>query len=237
MRDLLYISEASSSEGNFFTICGLSFSEFIKGVERPLNLLVLHSLFPDPTSFQEISFDAIRDNLEDQRFNDLDKLLDNPKYLDGDFCWVDYCDEQRLLAIEDEELAELCFLARQNRPLNSPFFPSLDNRFVYFGHDDGFHTSLHVRDRRDYGRILLSAIQQKAVHHGFNFDDTGDILNLLKDGLVIDFTRISTSGLPVYSYEGQFSFDSFDRHELHSSMVAVKLVAEQGSAHQSTTAP
>jgi len=115
MRDLLYIREFSSNEGSLVTICGLTFSEFVSGVERPLNLLVLRSLFPDSISFHEINFDGIRDDLEDSRFNDLEKLLASPNYLDGDFCWIDYRNEKELLEIPDLQLAEICFLALQGQ--------------------------------------------------------------------------------------------------------------------------
>lgn len=232
MRDFLFIRETPSSEGCTLTVCGLEFSEFVRLVERPLNLLVLRSLFPDAITFHEINFDGIRDNLEDHRFNDLDKLLDSPKNLDGDFYWVDYSDECRLLAIGDEELAELCFLARQGRPLKSPFFESLKNRFVYFGHDNGFYTSLTIRDRLNALQMLWKAIEDKAHSCGFSVTGRGHILDRLHEGLIFDFSAISEAGLPVWISDREFSFDTFDRSDLHESSLVLTLPTERTASAQ-----
>lgn len=196
-------------------------------VKRPLNLLALRSLFPDSVFFHEINFDGIRDNLEDQRFNDLEKLLDSPQHLDGDFCWIDYRDESKLLAIGDEELAQICFLARQGRPLKSPFFESLENRFVYLGHDNGFYTSLFVRDRLDALQLLWKAIEGKVHSCGFRVTSGGDVLDRLHEGLVFDFSAITEVGLPVWTFDGGFSFDTFDRRDLHETSMPVTLPTER----------
>ena len=158
-------------------------------------------MFCDAITFNEINFDGIRDNLEDQRFNDLEKLLSSPQHLNGDFWWIDYRNEHRLLAIGDEELAELCFLAHLGRPLKSPFFRSLENRFVYIGHDNGYHTSIFVRDRLDGLQMLWKAIKDKAHACGFLVKSGGNVLDRLQEGLVFDFSAISEVGLPVWIHD------------------------------------
>lgn len=237
MRDLLFIRETPTSVGCLLTVCGLEFPEFVRLVERPLNLLALRSLFPDAVTFHEINFDGIRDNLEDQRFNDLEKLLSSPQHLDGDFWWIDYSNEHRLLAIGDKELAELCFLARQGRPLKSPFFESLENRFVYLGHDNGFHTSIFVRDRLDALQMLWKAIENKVLACGFSVTGGGHILDRLHEGVVFDFNAISETGLPVWIYDGDFSFDTFDRCEFHDSSIAETLPTERTTITDKTLHP
>lgn len=227
MTDLLFIRETPTSEGCLLTVCGLEFPDFVGLVERPLNLLVLRSLFPDAITFHEINFDGIRDNPEDRRFNDLEKLIDSPQHLGGDFWWIDYRDERRLLAIGDDELAELCFLERQGRPLKSPFFESLENRFVYLGHDNGFHASIFVRDRLDALEMLWKAIENRVLACGFSVAYGGYILERLQEGLVFDFSAASEAGLPVWICEGDFSFDTFDRSELCESSVALTLPTER----------
>ena len=227
MRELLFIRETPTTEGCLLTVCGLELSEFVRFVERPLYLLALRSLFCDAITFNEINFDGIRDNLEDQRFNDLEKLLSSPQHLNGDFWWIDYRNEHRLLAIGDEELAELCFLAHLGRPLKSPFFRSLENRFVYIGHDNGYHTSIFVRDRLDGLQMLWKAIKDKAHACGFLVKSGGNVLDRLQEGLVFDFSAISEVGLPVWIHDEDFSFDAFDRRALLYSQIVETIQTER----------
>lgn len=209
MRDLLFIHQRPSSEEVLLNLAGLSFREFVQCVDRPLNLLAFRTQYPDLVNFHEIGFHAIRDH-KDARFNDLDKLLENPRFMDGDLHWIDYSDEQALLEIGDQELAELCFLSQQGRPLHSPFLKTLENRYVYFGHDDGFVTSLYIDSVNERNRVLGKAIRQKSFSFGFNLMECKSALKRLDEGLLFDFRELSEDGLPVRVIGADFSFDTID---------------------------
>ncbi len=60
-----------------------------------------------------------------------------------------------------QELAELCYLARTGEVFANPFFESLNNRYLYRGHDDGWLLRLFGREEEHTRSVLARAIATK----------------------------------------------------------------------------
>lgn len=132
-RNIIYLNY-SSQEQCLYSL-GVEFKEFINAIETPINILLLeHQYFGEDFHYGS-NFEFVqKDNLQD--------LLKENVYSYGDFCWVDFDQVQSLDSLSPDDVAELLYLGHMMKPLKSPIFPKLNNRYAYLAHDDGWYNKI-----------------------------------------------------------------------------------------------
>lgn len=187
-RELLYLS--FNEEEKKVLSYGIEFNEFILCLnERPKNILVLEGNYWgsefDFTTRCEVCYQE-----------DIDEFVAEEVYNYGDFSWVDYEEAEGLKSLTPLEVAELLYLGKLQRPVKSPFFDKLKNRYAYLAHDDGWRNLIYYRDLKDYETILNNLIvaKLKRIHDksvmSLSEGVLKELVELSKAGLAIDFDRI-----------------------------------------------
>ncbi|MDQ0896174.1 hypothetical protein QFZ80_000002 [Paenibacillus sp. V4I7] len=155
---------------------------------RPENLLLLKHNFGNAQWNQHSRFDYVTKQ-------EINELIENNVYGYGDFCWVDFSEEEDLDTLSNNQIAELLFFGHLAKPLHN--VPK--KRFAYFAHDDGWFNKLYITDLHDY-EILLARVITLKLHKLTGrkfFDIPKDISSVLlectKDGLFIDLSRVIKS--------------------------------------------
>ncbi|TJY41995.1 peptide ABC transporter permease [Cohnella pontilimi] len=193
IRDLLYIS--GEHQTKCFYSYGIEFREFMNCVPNsPENLLLLKHSFHHAQWNQHSGFEYVtKQNLHD--------LIEDDVYGYGDFCWVDFSNEQDLDGLTDKQIAELLFFAHRAKPLNQ--IPM--RRFAYYAHDDGWFNKLYVTELDDYKNLLARVIALKLQKltgrkfHDIPIELSSVLLECTRDGLFIDLSRVikSTTELKI----------------------------------------
>ena len=186
-RTVIYLKV--TPEKNEIIYSGIDFSEFIESLVYPIeNILVISSgcVSISHESRSERSYELFEGY-------DLVKSLGSKNlYNYGNFCFVDFASSCKISEISDEQDAELLFLGSRFRPLNTPFFENLQNRFAYLAHDDGFFCKLYCRDSNDFSSVLYkkisSAVKDPVSISSKNF--VNRILQLAAEGIVVDLNEI-----------------------------------------------
>jgi hypothetical protein len=78
----------------------------------------------------------IKSNLERVIGENINEFMKEDVYNFGDFCWVDFNNEHNLDKLEPIEVAHLLYLGQMKKPIDTPFFDKIDNRFAYCAHDN-----------------------------------------------------------------------------------------------------
>ena len=92
VADLLYVWRDSPAQR--YVIHGLTFRDFLEGVQRPMNLLLLRHDYEDaveewPTPFARVPDILLDENEVSARMTEVTPLCDDSIYDYGDFYWVD----------------------------------------------------------------------------------------------------------------------------------------------------
>lgn len=178
IRDMIYVSH--NQQSNCFYSYGIEFHEFMNCIENPPdNLLLLQHRFDNAQWNYHSRFDYVT-KLE---MNEL--IADNVNGY-GDFCWVDFANEENLDSLSHNEIAELLFFGHLAKPLNE--IPKI--RFAYYAHDDGWFNKLYVTDLHDYEVLLARVITRK--------------LQLLKNTEICAISNDIASQLMRFTLEGMF---------------------------------
>jgi len=183
----LYFSKRTDERSNsFLRTFRISFREFMEATSARLNLLLLAHLLEDVQEIHELHLQGLLQPW-------LEEALEQSTSFDSDFCWVDFQSLDDLLKIDRDELAELCYLRIQSTPFEKPYFPSLNNRFLYQGHDDGWMTSIYFTHEEDEHQFCSGALTTKCKNaYGVEIDQlvTTELLRRwaeTKEGLLIEF--------------------------------------------------
>lgn len=177
----------SQSEKQRFQLHGIEFHEWISCMGDPLNLLLLESQFSD-AHYHSGS------NLEYILKTELSSLFQDDIYGYGDFVWVDFENEVSLDSLSPMNIAELLYMRHTGEPLHTPFLPAINNRFVYYAHDDGWSTRLYCNNPHDFDEILRRLIPMKLNIDAPIGDDCLDVLiPLCSHGLFFDMQHIDLS--------------------------------------------
>lgn len=183
-RDLIYVS--SENQNNCFYSYGIEFNEFMNCVQnRPENLLLLKHNFDNALWNQHSRFEYVTKQ-------EINELIEDYVYGYGDFCWVDFSNEEELDALSSTQIAELLFFSHLARPLHS--LPKL--RFAYYAHDDGWFNKLYVTNQPDYeillSKVIIYKIQKLTGRKLENIpkEISSVLLESTRDGLFIDFSKI-----------------------------------------------
>lgn len=142
-------------------------------------------------------------------------------YSYGDFCWADFAEDKSITKLTDKEIAELLFAAHLKRPLESAFFSSLENQYLYLCHDDYYWVRVYMRDTKQYKLVIEQKIRDWFIGRKRSLapipeDIIDELFDLFKKGAVLDFEKgmvssdfTGASVLPVESME--FSVDDIHK--------------------------
>src|SRR5690606_13912669 len=89
------------------------------------------------------------------------QLITDNVYDYGDFCWLDFDDEEKLDLLSNEEIAELLFLGHMKNHLRAPFYGKLSNRFAYLADEDGLLNKTYYKSWVDFYHVLGTSIALK----------------------------------------------------------------------------
>jgi hypothetical protein len=201
LRDVFYIN--AYPENNEIVYYGMPLNEFLKYSPIELNkLLLLQSGFfgtdlSPNTKLEVVSKEIMEDFLKE----------DINSY--GNFCWVDFKERDSIEKLEPLEVAELLYLGHMYRPVKSPFFNRLGNRYAYLSHDDGWFCRLYCMNYGDFQNIIANKIIDMASSskrrkiYPLQYEIKALLLTLAENGLLIDFSNIlindKTIQIPIYS--------------------------------------
>ena len=153
VRNLVYVHVNHSNQ--YVMSHGLQFKEFISGIpQSPGKLLMLKHRFED----SEFNRHTLLEYVEHQQ---LMKLVKEDVYQYGDFCWVDFEEEEALNQLEGQEIAELLYLSHTKNHLRLPFYRKLNNQFAYLAHEDGWFNKTYYRSFEDFYAMLGNALSYK----------------------------------------------------------------------------
>jgi hypothetical protein len=157
LRDAFYI-DANFNE-NYFIYYGMEFREFVRySPIGPDNILV--------TDGNYVTNNFNRSWLMETA-NGKEEIMELSKediYGRGNFHWLDYNNQEDLNSCTPEEKAEVLYLSHFGRPLRSPFFDRINNRFVYLAHDDGWLCKLYCRDMSVFKEVMSNKIIDSYLH-------------------------------------------------------------------------
>ena len=192
--------------GEAITMSGMCFAEFMKYLPAPPERLMVISGGSGMISansgiercFEIFNTPELIGELEAENL-----------YACGDFCFVDYADDKFPKRMSEKEIAELLYLGRMFRPLNSAFFDTLDNKLAYLSHDDGWYCKIYSRRTAD---ILAAVLGKIAAYAGMHAKPgSAEFISALKHsaerGIIIDMNGLqkTPSGLSVDAYfAGEF---------------------------------
>lgn len=156
VRDLIYVHLNQANQ--YVLSYGIEFEEFAAAFSGSLNhLLLLKHGFDDADYNMHTSLEYCPDYK-------VDKLAEEDVYSYGDFCWIDFIDEEGLNELTPQEIAELLYLGHLKQHLKSPFYSKLGNRFVYLARDDGWFNKIYYRSFKDFFQLLSTAISSKLAN-------------------------------------------------------------------------
>jgi hypothetical protein len=158
-RDLVYVHLNESEQ--YVLSYGIEFKEFAQSLSDYINnVLLLKHHFDDG----DFNMHTLLEYVQKERLN---KLVKDDVYGYGDFCWIDFEEEEALNELSGQELAELLYLGHTKDDLKLPFYQRLGNRFVYLAHDDGWWNKVYYRNMRDFYRMLGDALASKMTDTKF----------------------------------------------------------------------
>ncbi|WP_313804343.1 hypothetical protein [Cytobacillus sp.] len=153
VRDIIYIH---INEREHYTITyGIEFAQFAQSLFATLNnLLLLKHRYEDG----DFNMHTLHEFVPKEK---LKKLMEEDVYGYGDFCWIDFEEEEALNELPSQAIAELLYLGHLKEHLKLPFYNHLSNRYVYLAHDDGWYNKTYYRDFSDFYSLLGEVIPEK----------------------------------------------------------------------------
>ncbi|MBU3110091.1 hypothetical protein [Clostridium lacusfryxellense] len=229
MKDIFYIN--AFPENNEVVYYGVQLKEFLKYIPTELNqLLLLESEYYSPGCSSSTKLEMVDKD-------DMEEFLNENIYGYGNFCWVDYNERENVESLEPLELAELLYLGHMFKPVKSPFFDRIQNRYAYLAHDDGWFCRVYSKCYPDFEEVIvgkvidvLSSSKRRKIYP-FSKELREKLLELAKDGLLIDFNNIFKYGnsieIPIYCI-GKFldmdeMYNDLKRH-INRSKYSARLV-------------
>lgn len=183
-----------------YWLSGVTFREFMLGVERPVRLLLLKHKYRFPESEDY----KTRLDFVDE---DLQALIADNVIEYGDFWWVDFQSRECLTQLPETEFLNLLHLKQLGCPSEPPYFPTLQNRFAYFSHDDGWALHLWVDSPQLLAKVLARVLTLKYLtfsgRRSFPQPDeaiANDLVARADEGLFFDFRNVDAhaTSVPIY---------------------------------------
>lgn len=205
IRDLIYIH--LNEQDQYVMTYGIEFAEFAQTLSDSINNLLLlkhrfeHGDFNTHTMFDYVSRDK------------LGRLVEEDVYGYGDFCWIDFEEEEAVNELPGQTIAELLYLGHVKEHLKPPFYNYLSNRYVYLAHDDGWFNRTYYRDLNDFYRMLgevipgkmgqmkvektLLGIKKKRTYPPITRDVLLSLKSLMKEGAVLSIKDIEQNRVRI----------------------------------------
>ncbi|MCJ7842182.1 hypothetical protein MUB24_14980 [Lederbergia sp. NSJ-179] len=195
-QEIIYVHMNHSDR--FVISSGISFSDFIDGISVDLsNLLLIRHKFEEGHFNMHMLLDYVDQDM-------LKKISAAEVKNYGDFCWIDFTDEEQLNQLSGQEIAEILYMGHFKDHLKQPFYRKLGNQFVYLTGDDGWLNKTYYQSWEPFFTMLGSVIAKKMMNQreiGFlNFRKKrrlspipGEILHSfmddMKEGIVISLGK------------------------------------------------
>lgn len=188
-----------------FLYHGIEFREWISCFNLKENLILLRS------DFSGGQYHA-KSNLHYILQSELPLLANDDIYKYGDFVWVDFEDERSLDALTPLNVAELLYMGHMGEPLYTPFLTTINNRFLYYAHDDGWFTSLYCRGRNDIELLLRNVIPMRLNTRSSLKDDCLEkLIPMFKEGLFFDFQNVTKGEHKILPFYVIGHFEDMDK--------------------------
>ncbi|WP_462413152.1 hypothetical protein [Neobacillus sp. Marseille-QA0830] len=153
IRDLIYVHLNQTDQ--YVLSYGIEFEEFATAFSGTLNhLLLLKHRFDDA----DFNMHTLLEYCPEDR---IVQLAEEDVYGYGNFCWIDFTEEDVLNELSGQEMAELLYLGHHKQHLKLPFYNKLGNRFVYLATDDGWFNKTYYRSFKDFFSLLSEVISSK----------------------------------------------------------------------------
>ncbi|MCJ8008489.1 hypothetical protein ACFFF5_16755 [Lederbergia wuyishanensis] len=203
-RELIYVH--MNQTDHFVLSYGIEFTEFISGIPHPIQnaLLIRHKLkdshFNMHTMLEYVDQEMI------------EKLVQEDINSFGDFCWIDFKEEEHLNLLSGQEIAEILYLGHIKEHLRIPFYGKLKNYYAYLSNDDGWFNKTYYKNWDLFFTMLGSTIaikmnnqKEKSLLFRVKKKNTPaipkEILNpfsdLMKEGIVISIEKAVRTRLTI----------------------------------------
>ncbi|MBP2242421.1 hypothetical protein J2Z40_002995 [Cytobacillus eiseniae] len=229
IRDIIYLH---INEREHYTITyGIEFFEFTQALFDTINhLLLLKHQFEDG----DFNMHTLHEFVPNDK---LEKVMNENVYGYGNFCWIDFEEEEALNELPSQAIAELLYLGHLKEHLKLPFYNHLSNRYVYLAHDDGWFNKTYYRDFNDLYRMLgevipvkmgqtkveksLLGLKKKRTYPNIASEILRHLKPLMKEGILISIKDIEQNRarmeIPIWVI-GDFS-DMDDMYEEYKNIV------------------
>jgi hypothetical protein len=145
VRNYLYLWHQPESKRLISS--GIEFRDFIPELTTISGLVLVRHQYDEALLDPASGFEYVQ-------ADDLPRLAADDVYGYGDFCWADIGRDVELAGLSDQAIAELAFFGHMLRPFREVEIPGLDNRFLYYGHDDGWYARIFYHEWEPLGSIL-----------------------------------------------------------------------------------
>lgn len=153
VRDIIYLH--LNEEEDFIVSSGIEFYEFMDSLKEKIsNILLLKHQFESGYFHMHSLFEYVPKEIQTT-------LMEDDVYGYGDFCWIDFNDEDNLDDLSEVEISQLLYLGHKKMHLQRPFYKLLNNSFVYLAHDDGHKNKIYFKQISDLDILLRNCIPQK----------------------------------------------------------------------------
>lgn len=184
-------------EQNLVHTSGVIFKEFVKGLNIANKDYLILAGFPNNCSFNmNLLLEYVPKEMAEAFINE-------NVYHYGDFCWVDYTDKQQLEYLTNEELAELLYMSHKKEPLHCFKIKSLNNKYAYLCHDDGWWNNVYMENVSEYKGVLSYKLMQEFKGRKRTISEPQEelmdkIYEMCKEGLVMDFEKKTDNGVNLF---------------------------------------
>lgn len=156
VRNIIYLH--LNEEEDFIVSSGIEFYEFMDSLKEKIsNILLLKHRFEAGYFHMHSLFEYVPKEIQSS-------LIEDDVYGYGDFCWIDFIDEDNLDDLSEIEISQLLYLGHKKMHLQRPFYKLLNNSFVYLAHDDGHKNKIYFKQISDLDILLRNCIPQKLSH-------------------------------------------------------------------------
>lgn len=206
---------------------GISFADFMESVTPPIeNILLLKGDYLGEKNLHKFEILEGREQIA--------KLMLEDIYSYGDFCFIDYSDVASINNLKEEQIAELLYLSHMFKPLKSPFFDVLQNKFAYLSHDDGWYCRLYCNDWKSPVKLLhdtlIKSVKKILCSDSFSLPDglIESVCNFSSEGVFIEIDALAKRSkiavVRLYETGECNDIDAlFNTTELHEPCMSVEI--------------
>ena len=206
MRKLKFVYVRIDVEKHFVETSGIRFYDFYCGIgNKPNHILVLKGCPSDSLYHKGLC-------LEYMSNEQIHSFIQSDSCHHGDFCWVDFAQEENLNYISDKELSELLFIAHKFEPLDGIKFNSINNRYIYCSHDDEYLTRIYMDAEKYIDVIEFVVLDHLKQKNKILFSgEIKDILfQLCQSGIIFDFEKKSDR-IKLYIFQEKIKIDDIHK--------------------------